>query len=190
MPYYKYKSRMIDIFDMADYIIKIKDRQRIECILPEYCIIQYSKFEWLKLAAQFNTFQTDNFFWIDAGCSRFFGSVNISNMYPGPKTQELLNDGKFIIQGRSDLHTYPINDNFIWDSVNLLVGTMFGGNSNVVLQISEEINKIWENDMLNKNCVNNEQLALAILWKKQPLLFNVFINNFNTHLPLFQVLSN
>lgn len=190
MPYYKYKSRMVDIFNMPDYMKRIKDRQRIECILPEYCIIQYSKFEWLKLAAQFNTFQTDNFFWIDAGCSRFFGSVNISNMYPGPKTQELLNDGKFIIQGRNDLHTYPTNDNFIWDSVNLLVGTMFGGNSNVVLQISDEINKIWENDMLNKNCVNNEQLALAILWKKQPSLFNVFINNFNTHLPLFQVLSN
>ena len=51
---------------------------------------------------------------------------------------------KPILSAISTFFTYPINNNFIWDSVNLLVGTMFGGNSNVVLQISDEINKILE----------------------------------------------
>ena len=47
IPYYKYRNQIKDILDSEDYKIKITDPQRIECLLPEYNIIQYSKFEWL-----------------------------------------------------------------------------------------------------------------------------------------------
>jgi hypothetical protein len=40
--------------------------------MPEYNLIQYSKFGWLEEAIQENPFDTSSFFWIDMGISRFF----------------------------------------------------------------------------------------------------------------------
>lgn len=50
---------------------------------------------------------------------------------------------------------------------------MFGGYKEIVLELEKKIDKIFREEMLEKNNVNNEQLALAILWKKEPNLFKV-----------------
>ena len=49
---------------------------------------------------------------------------------------------------------------------------MFGGIPNSVLEVKEKLEKIFIT-MLNNNNVNNEQLALALLWKKEASLFSV-----------------
>ena len=196
IPYYKYKNRIQEIINSNEYKNKIKDPNRIECNLPEYTIIQYSKFEWLKEVSESNPFNKENFFWIDAGCSRFFGDFDLKNEFPGPKTTIILKDdltfNKFLIQARLDINYYNINNNFIWDSVNLLVGTLFGGSKEVISIIEKEINIIFENDMLKNNNINNEQLALAILWSKRKSdLFSIFTNTYKgVHLPLFTVMCN
>ena len=202
IPYYHYRDKMLEIINLDNYKSKIKNPNRIECNLPEYCIIQYSKFEWLRDAIEKDHLMSDYYFWMDAGCSRFFLDVDISSPFPGPKTVDLLkklndnNNGVFLIQGRHGLthiSTYfnTINiENLIWDSVNMLVGTLFGGSSERLLVIADEIRKIFEQDMLDINCVNNEQIALGMLFLRKKKLFNVFEStNQSVHLPIFKLMS-
>ncbi|MBN2374680.1 hypothetical protein JXL19_12930 [bacterium] len=189
LSYFKYKEHILRIINSKEYKAKIRHPDRIECILPEYDIIQYSKFGWLEEAVRINPFETDYFFWIDAGISRFFEDVNISDSYPGDKGIKIIKTNKFIVQARNDLYSYAINDNFIWDSANLLIGTMFGGYKDIVLKIGNKINNLFENIMLKENNVNNEQLALALIWRDNKDLFDIFMNKTDKHLPLFKYLS-
>ena len=45
-------------------------------------------------------------------------------------------------------------------------------------------------EMLEKKCINNEQIVFAIIFKKYPELFHGLINNTYKHLPYFEYLSN
>jgi hypothetical protein len=189
--YYKYYDTMKNIIDTPEYKNRIAHPNRVECILPEYNIIQYSKFHCLKIGIDENPFHSEYFFWIDAGISRFFLDVNISNNYPGQNAITLFrnNPNKFFIQKRRDLEIFPIDENFIWKSDNLLYGTMFGGNIHVITMIANLIEGVLVKDMIYYNNVNNEQLALAMVWKKNPELFFLTNNYPGYHLILFTLLS-
>jgi hypothetical protein len=189
--YYRYYDQIQKILTSSDYKSKIMDPNRVECLLPEYNIIQYSKFYYLKMAIEENPFNSSSFFWIDAGLSRFFLDVDVNQPYPSKSVQEFLlaNPDKFIIQKRHDLETYPINDLFVWNSANLLSGGMFGGGKDIVLKIGEKVEHVFVNKMLNKNNVNNEQLALAIVWKECPDMFITPTNVFGGHFSLFKLLA-
>jgi hypothetical protein len=192
--YYKYYKKMCDIISSESFKNKIKHPTRVECILPEYNIIQYSKFHVLDMAIKENPFKSDFFFWIDAGISRFFLNVDISKSYPGPQFSELVKQisnqsDKFFIQSSATLEYYPIDENFIWDSMNLLSGGMFGGNANAIKNIGEKTEEIFQY-MLSQNCMNNEQLALAMVWKNNPELFFTIRNVYGQDLPIFTIFSN
>ena len=181
--YYKYLPKMTEILNSTEYKDKIAYPNRVECKLPEYNVIQYSKFGWLNDAIQNNPFKTDYFFWMDAGISRFFQNMNLSTQFPSLlKQQNVLNQigNQFIIQQRQDLQRYTINDNFIWGADNLFKGGMFGGYKDIILEVKKEVERIFVNEMLDKNNVNNEQLALALLWKQNPDMFKV-IPDINSH---------
>lgn len=191
--YYKYIEKMNEIISMEDYKKRIRHPDRVECKLSEYSIIQYSKFHILDMAINENPFNSEYFFWIDAGVSRFFLDVDITKPYPGSNFMQILNNGrtfknKFFIQSRPDLEYYPIDDNFIWDSSNLLSGGMFGGSKESIDNVSKILEEQFQ-FMLNNNCVNNEQLALAMVWKKYPDLFCIIRNTTNQHLIIFKYLS-
>jgi len=182
--YYKYYDQMKSILESEYYKSNIAYPNRVECVLPEYNIIQYSKFHCLELAIEENPFQSESFFWMDVGCSRFFLDVDISKPYPSNN-----NTDKFIIQNRSDLMYYPIDNHFIWKADNLLCGTMFGGNRKIVRNISKLVEEIFINKMFENRNVNNEQLALAMVWKEYPTLFHLINNVTNHHLIIFKYLS-
>jgi hypothetical protein len=188
--YYKYYDKMKEILENPDYKSKIQHPNRVECKLPEYNIIQYSKFHCLQMAMDENIFQSSSFFWIDAGISRFFLDVDVSKSYPGESAiRSLQREGDvFIIQKRRDLEVFPIDENFIWKSDNLLYGTMFGGKPTTISKISREVERVLTY-MFENNNVNNEQLALAMVWKNAQELF-LFVDAVpGTHLILFKVLS-
>jgi len=189
--FYRYRDRMIEILNNDNYKNRIQHPTRVECLLPEYNIIQYSKFDCLSRAIDENVFRSTAFFWIDAGISRFFGNIDISKPYPGEQCIEFLNQQNdvLIIQNRRDLFTFDIDEEFIWKSDNLLYGTMFGGGPRVLKEIYCEIVGVLENQMLALNNVNNEQLALALIWKKHSELFYTITNNSREHLILLYILS-
>ena len=187
--YYKYREQMIKILESEDYKKKIKHPNRVECKLPEYNIIQYSKFGWLKDAININPFQSEYFFWMDIGISRFFLDVDIKKPFPNNKNI-IKAENKFIIQCRQDIHNYPYNeDYFIWDSANLLIGGIFGGYKEIVLNIDNKLEQIFNKSMLEKDNVNNEQLGLLIVYKKNPELFNLINSIQGYPFILFKYLS-
>jgi len=182
--YYKYLPQMKDILKSDSYKQRIAYPNRVECVLPEYNVIQYSKFGWLEEAIRINPFQSEYFFWMDAGISRFFGDVDIRLPYPSIS----IDTDKFMIQPREDIFTYPIDDTFLWKADNLFKGGMFGGNATILSILSKKIEEEF-NIMLTQCVVNNEQLAITLVWKKNPELFYL-ISSEKSPCDVLQYLSN
>ena len=188
--YYKYLERMRETIESEDYKNRISHPNRVECRLPEYNIIQYSKFGWLENCIKINPFESENFFWIDAGISRFFLKVRIDRPYPGEAGMKIIreNQNLFIIQKRHDLERYKIGEDFIWGSENLLKGTMFGGNKKIILKISGLVEEKFL-ELLKKFKINNEQLVLALVWNENRDLFTLMRDSHKCHLIMFRDLS-
>lgn len=175
----------------------VKDAYRIECSLPMYTVIQYSKFEWLNIASQSYDHQEDVFFcWVDAGISRFTQKLNSqkTTKFPNPtmKTQMKLCD-KFWIQKNTkyypDLFSSSLKAEYLCDSRSFIVGTIFGGKKEVLKTISELVRNVFEVEMMEKRqIVNNEQIVLAFLLNKHPHLFRVFENHSSDVLPVFETM--
>jgi len=189
--YYKYYDKINHIIQSPEYLSNVKHPDRVECKLAEYNIIQYSKFHYLQMAIDQNPFQTNHFLWIDVGISRFFMDVDLSKRYPSPNGQKILDNiaGQFIIQKRHDLYTYPLTDDFVWDSANLLCGTMFGGTSDIVCKMAYLVEQVFINKMIRRSAMNNEQLAIALVWKDNKEIFCLTDNYFGAHLSLFKYLA-
>ena len=177
--YYKYLPRMKEILESDAYKQRIAYPQRVECVLPEYNVIQYSKFGWLEEAMKINPFQSDTFFWMDAGISRFFLDVDVSLPYP-----RILPSDKFIIQKRFDLETFSMD---IWKADNVLKGTMFGGRKESVLAVSTKVEEMFQSMLMQEN-VNNEQIALAMVYHDNKDLFFI-VDDSNVHLQFVKYLS-
>ncbi len=88
IPYYYLKDDLDKIIESDEYKEMIADPSRIECQHSMYSIIQYSKFEWLKQAADENPYNSKHFFWMDAGSSRFFEGYDTALDYPSPDSVE------------------------------------------------------------------------------------------------------
>jgi hypothetical protein len=70
------------------------------------------------------------------------------------------------------------------------VGTLFGGCQETMKNIDNQIERILIEEMISQRTVNNEQIALGILYKRNPELFSVHIDPYSGHLPFFGHLSN
>lgn len=173
--YYRYYDRMKQITQTQEYRSQIAHPNRVECILPEYNVIQYSKFHYLQLAIEKNPYSSTHFLWMDAGASRFFDSLKPSQAYPSNQGIEFLTNlgDRFLTQRRHDLYQYPINEYFVWKSDNLIYGGMFGGSIKAIQRIAQALESTFQTQMLDQNNVNNEQLCLALVWKKHPEWFHL-----------------
>lgn len=188
IPFYKNNEKIKKIINSGSYKQSMKDVSRIECNLSEYNVIQYSKFGWLENASEIFP-DYDYYFWMDAGCSRFFEDFNLTDEWPNVNKIDF---NKITIQGNANFLRMFDNLNeeeYIWDNNCILVGTLFGANKQNLKILKESIDDIF-NYYADKNCVNNEQFALAISAKRNLDLFNIIIKLDNTHLPLFRLLGD
>lgn len=173
--YYRYYDRMKEITVSEEYRNKIKHPDRVECVLPEYNVVQYSKFHYLNIAIEKNPYGSTHFMWMDAGASRFFESLNPAYEYPTERGYDRLCEigDRFLAQRRHDLFDYNINQNFVWNSDNLIYGGTFGGSIEAIRRVSEALENTFQTEMLDQKNVNNEQLCLALVWKKNPEWFHL-----------------
>ena len=106
IPYYDLKDEIQEILDTDEYKENILDPDRIECKQSMYSVIQYSKFPWLKDAAAENPFNSDYFFWLDAGGSRFFGLYDLDQEYPSKEAVKSLEDmgESFLVQMNTEYY--------------------------------------------------------------------------------------
>jgi len=182
IPYACYEKQMQQILDNPIYQSKIKDPMRIECRMPFYNIIQYSKFQWIKKAIEENSFQSTYFFWMDAGISRFIPK----EVYERTLSFVNLPRGQVILQNNHVYYHYPVDEKYLWDSQCLLCGTMFGGDQEAMMNIATIIDKALHT-RLGLGWINNEQILLAYLQRCIcPSLFYLIFNNSNKHLCLYE----
>lgn len=183
IPYAYLEPRIREILSNQSYKQHIKDNKRVECILPYYNIIQYSKFKWLKHAVEENYFNSDYFFWMDAGISRF---IDVS---AAVKERIELPSGKVCIQKNQFYDSYPVNDKYLWDNQCLLCGTIFGGDTRAISNIELRIHTLLTTLMKNDDWINNEQILLAYISKLLDTnLFYLILNNTSKHICLFDKL--
>ena len=184
VPYAKYETAITNILENPEYRAKIKHPDRVECRLPFYTIIQYSKFKWVEEIAKMNPFGTDYFFWMDAGLSRFIPM----ELYPRIVSNVELPIKKLVIQCNSMLLSYPVNEGYLWDSQCLVSGGMFGGDKEVILELSNLVDQELTQRIPN-GWINNEQLVLAYLYRTQyKELFYPVYNNTGIDFGLFHLM--
>jgi len=188
-PFFKWSDYSKKTINSSLYKEKMSDTSRVECVNHLYNIIQYSKFGWIKRAKEFNKFNSDYYFWMDAGLSRFFYDVNLDN--PWPNKEKVLKD-KILLQGQKNIHSYLPSktiDEYIWDNNSVIAGGLFGTPKELVDFLFDKVNFYFESTMVKNKCINNEQFMFAILFKEFPEIFDVKLFDENRPLPLFKNLS-
>lgn len=196
IPYYYLKDDMDAVINSEDYRIKTKCLDRIECNHSLYSIIQYSKFKWIRQSIEMNPFDSDYYFWMDAGASRFFEGFDLNQNFPGEFGLEAL-DGiaeKVLVQLNTEtyqdlVHSDTLGKEYFYDPRSFVCGTFFGMHKNIHPEIEKEVENILLNDMLKENNLNNEQIALAYLVKNKPELFEVYYRNTWKQIQLFLELT-
>jgi len=152
--------------------------------------------KWIRQSIEINPFDSDYYFWMDAGASRFFEGFDLKQKFPGEFGQEALSGigEKVLVQLNTE--TYPdivnsetLGKEYFYDPRSFVCGTFFGMHKNAHPTIEEKIENILVNDMLKENNLNNEQIALAYLVKNQPELFEVYYRNTWKQIQLFLELS-
>tara|TARA_R110000796_G_scaffold76232_1_gene170656 strand:+ start:3928 stop:4731 length:804 start_codon:yes stop_codon:yes gene_type:complete len=172
LPFDKYMPQIREIMFSEFYRRRIKHPGRVECVLPEYNLIQYSKFGWLEKTAKENQ-NYDYFFWMDAGCSRFFLDADLSKEFPNINN---INVDKFLIQRNTNFEKMWENlkfEEYIWDNRSMLTGGLFGGGREVIFKMKKYIEEVCENIFFKNRCINNEQFAIAIISKLHTDLFDI-----------------
>ena len=196
IPYHHLKDEIQDILDTDEYKENIEDPDRIECKQAMYSVIQYSKFPWLKNAVEDNPFNSEYFFWLDAGGSRFFGIYDLNKEYPSKDAVKSLEDmgESFLVQMNTEY--YPDLSNakeldldYLYDNRSYVLGSMFGGHKNAVPKVCDMVEDIFLNEMIKKGNVNNEQIALGYLIKKYPDEFATYERTNGKHMALFEELG-
>jgi hypothetical protein len=195
-PYYYLKETIQNILDSDYYKSNIKDISRVECQESLYSVIQYSKFKWLEDASNINPFDSDFFFWVDAGISRFLDEKDYTEEFPSLDALSQLSflDDTFLIQYNDDYYkdlteSRILPKSYFWDNHSFVCGSMFGGTKNSISQLDKEIEDILRIMIKNKS-INNEQIALGYLTKIREDLFTLFYRtNPSKHLELFTELA-
>lgn len=181
--YYTHKERIDEILNDENYRLRIKSPDRIECKSTLYNIIQYSKFHWVETAANLNPFGTENFLWLDAGISRFFEQIDLNRGF-GLKGDAML-PGRILLQ--IFMLSYPdlanatiLDESYFWDDRSYVAGGIFMVHRN----FANEINRLVQEtltDTLSRGSMNNEQICLGYLIKKNPEMFQLFQHHYTKH---------
>lgn len=186
LPYFHLKNSIDEILVSVNYQKRIADPSRIECKSSLYSIIQFSKFSWVLNAAKENCFGSDYFFWLDAGISRFLNDLDIASAkFPSAKITGLIkkHPAKTLIQTfrrpYQDLSAKGkmLPHDYLYDNRSFVWGGMFGSDSSAIDKLTKRIDSLLIHDMINRNIINNEQIALGYLLKIHNKDFLVFENN-------------
>jgi len=167
IPMWKYMSSISDI--ISNPKMKMAHPDDITNLIPEYVLIQYSKFGWVEHVANYNPFNSSQFVWIDAGFSRFIEC----GYYRFRKNMDI---GVFNIQADAnridEISTLTYNT-YIGTNRRIIGGGIFVTDIDSLLAVKKEMMRIWEKEMIEKGRHDNEQIALALACKNIPEVFNL-----------------
>jgi len=120
-------------------------------------------------------FNSEQFIWIDAGFSKFYNTDAIYEC-------RLQSEGKFIIQADDRIRYIPniTYDNYIGTNQCIFHGWLWVVSKDLVVIVKDFIIKLWEEEMLKRGRIDNEQIALALIYKNNNDIFNVIMSEGDT----------
>lgn len=144
--------------------------------LPAYTLIQYSKFGWLVDAAK-RVLCCKHVVWMDAGFSRFF--TGDGRFQLRKKMLEVLPSNQLSIETTGLISQIGMitPDNYIGTNECILRGGLWVVSKSLLPTLVMRIQRIWEDEMLAKSRIDNEQIALALLCKETPAAFDLVHTN-------------
>lgn len=188
IPYYHLTESINQIIQSQNFKSKIGAPERVECKMGLYNSVIYSKFQWIKQTILENPFDTELFMWMDAGLSRFFYEIDLN--YPSNNAIDVLMDYKdhVIIQTSmsyySDLVQAPkYTQEHLWDARTWVMAGLWCGGKKVMIKFCDLIDDVLNNKMISNNLINNEQSAMAYVYKNNPDMFVAFENYADKHRP-------
>ena len=140
------------------------NRSEIEFNVPEYVEVIFGKFKFLQEVCDTNPFDTEYFFWIDAGYFR--KDTTFEHDWADKYKLQCL-ENKFLIQNIS-LDAYgSVDAEYLKQNTNEISAWFFGSHSR---NIHFTVSNIWNSfyDMLEDGLVNNEQNVLSLIIQKYP----------------------
>jgi len=166
IPMWKYKDDVSRILNLSEFKRIQKYPKDITNLLPEYCLVQYSKFDWVKNAANLNIFNSNTFAWIDAGYSRLYPTNKVYKFNSIPVN-------KFIVQTDSTISRIPgiTCDNYIGTNERIFQGGLWYTTKDAIEKLYNIMYRIWNDEMIAKNRIDNEQIILVLIYKENPDLF-------------------
>lgn len=174
IPMWNYREKVLDILNNKSFKQSQKYKNDITNLMPEYCLIQYSKFGWLEKTLNMNHFNSNQFIWIDAGFSKFYNTENIYRCI-------LNSNNTFTIQADNTIGnlSYLTYDNYIGTNERIFQGGLWIVSKECILKVKELVLKLWEEEMLAKGRIDNEQITLGLVYKYNSEIFNVIMSEGN-----------
>lgn len=179
VPFYYTKGKVEEIIqksrlDPTTNIYKLLQRypHNLEFNCSDYIPIVNSKFEWIKQAIEQNYFNTDMFFWIDAGLSRFFHFDLSKYHFNTELINKIHTTNKIFLQiGKPKEYMDALNnkinmDDYIGSCTNFIMAGFLGGNKGIMYEICNMGSKLYFEEGLNKNRVDNEQAFFGYILQK------------------------
>ena len=155
-------------------IFKPNSPEDITFRLPEYALIQFSKFELAMFALSINA--PNSLLWVDAGISRFMSSSDMNRLNTNV---EFLLKKDYLAAFEIDLHKninyqkLKVTKPNIGSSKRIISGTSFWINSNIASSLYYSIEKLM-NLWLSKKIWDNEQVAMRYLFETEKYLGQTF----------------
>ena len=103
-------------------------------------------------------------------------------------------NNKFLIQMNMEYYkdlsnASTLSEKYLLDNRSYVLGSMFGGGKSSLLKVINDVEDILLNQMIANQFINNEQIALGYLVKKNPDDFEIFERYDGKHLSLFTELG-
>lgn len=188
VPYYFLKNNIENIINSSEYKERISDPKRLECTNSLYSIIIFSKFQWVKRAIEEDHFNSDVFLWLDAGLSRLFYEVPLTNLYPSVNALGAFKSNKDTAIIQTSMSYYPdlvhakeCTQEYFWDNRSWVMAGLWGGYKEPMIKFCNLVDETFQNKMIGNGIVNNEQIAMAYVYKNNPELFIAFENVATIH---------
>jgi hypothetical protein len=171
-PFYYTTNTVEHIITNTDFKYQIKHPNGLENTCFGYIPIINSKFVWMKQAIQSNYFNTDLFFWIDAGLSRFFSFDISTNNWNNILINQLYHERKMFFQiGKYDEFMKIMNnettlDESIGKNINYMMAGFWGGYSQLLYDVCKLCEQMYIKEYIEKQRVDNEQVLFGFILKK------------------------
>lgn len=170
IPMWRYRDRVAEIQRNPVWRSRLPHPADITNTLPEYCLVQYSKFGWIESVIHEDYFGTGRVAWMDAGFCRFFPE-GVSGFAccgaAGGSAFVVQSDAQDSLATLRDLH----ESEYIGTNQRILQGGLWFSDASSFLEVKREVLRVWDEDMMAVGRLDNEQIALAIAAKRRPELF-------------------